>query len=72
MNRQDALEIAKTNHKAHIKANIETAFGRAPAYDEEAVFGYRHGWYTVGEFNFGSDEVTGEPYDYTQGGWAYL
>lgn len=72
MTRNEALEIAKANHAAHIKANIEVIFGRAPAYDELATYGYMHGWYRVGEFSFCQDEITGVPYDHTQGGWAYL
>lgn len=72
MTRNEALEIAKTNHAAHIKANIAFMFKRGPAVDEKKDFGYRHGWYKVGEFSFCQDEITGVAYDHTQGGWAYL
>lgn len=72
MTRTEALEIAKVNHAAHIRANIEFMFKRGPAVDELGQFGYRHGWYKVGEFCFCQDEITGTPYDHTQGGWAYL
>ena len=71
MTRNEALAIAKTNYSAHRKAVIDHLFGRTPTLDE-ASFGYRHGWYYVGKFTFNQDEITGQPYDHNQGGWAYL
>ena len=72
MTRNEALEIARINREAHLIAQIETAFRRAPEFDELTKYGYFHGWYGVGEFNFRDDEVSGQPYDATQGGWAFL
>lgn len=72
MTRTEALEIARRNHAANTKERIEVLFRGAPEYDEHAKYGYRHGWYTVGEFCFSTDEITGVPYDHTQGGWAFL
>ena len=72
MTRTEALEIARANYAANTKANIDFTFGRAPAYDAFALYGYRHGWYYAGGFCFSTDEITGVPYDHTQGGWAYL
>ena len=71
MTREAALEIAKANYPAHRKSVIDALFGRAPAVNEFENFGYRHGWYYVGDFCFCQTEVTGEPYDHSQGGWAY-
>jgi hypothetical protein len=72
MTRNEALEIAKANYAAHTAADIANMFNGGPAFDALAQFGYRHGWYRVGEFNFREDEVTGEAYDPTQGGWAFI
>lgn len=72
MTRDDALSLAKVNHAAHQKAVIENLFRGAKLPDELLAFGYRHGWYTVGDHCFCQDEITGTPYDHTQGGWAYL
>lgn len=75
MTRTEALEVARTNYKAHRAAVIAHMFGRTPGSIESEIderHGYRHGWYTVGEFCFITDEITGVPYDHTQGGWAYL
>lgn len=72
MTRNEALKIAKVNHEAHLKATIDHAFGRGPKVNELETFGYRHGWYAVGDYSFCQDEITGVPYDHTQGGWAYL
>ena len=71
MNRNEALEIARANYKAHSAARIAEMFKGGPTVNE-AAFGYRHGWYQVGEFNFNQEEITGVEYDYNQGGWAYL
>jgi hypothetical protein len=75
MTRNEALEIAKANHKSHHKAIVDLMFGRTPGAVEAEIdqtHGYRHGWYRVAEFSFDTDEITGVPYDHTQGGWAYL
>lgn len=71
MNRNQALKIAKQNYQAHSAARIACDFKGGPAVNETS-FGYRRGWYTVGEFSFNTTDVTGQPYDVTQGGWAYL
>jgi hypothetical protein len=72
MTRNEALEVAKANHAAHLKARIDHMFGRSSIEPDDAKYGYLHGWYRVGDFNFNQDEITGQPYDHTQGGWAYL
>lgn len=75
MTRNEALEIAKTTYAAHRKAIIDLMFGRTTGTTEAEIdqrHGYRHGWYSVGEFSFCSEQITGIPYDHTQGGWAYL
>ena len=72
MNRTEKLEIAKQRHAAFTKANIDRLFGRGPDFDEYAEFGRRHGWYHVNGECFSVEQVTGENYDITQGGWAHL
>jgi hypothetical protein len=72
MTRNEALEIAKANHKAHVAADIAEMFHNGPEFNAETQFGYRHGWYMVGDFSFNGEDVTGIPYDITQGGWAHL
>jgi len=83
MNRTEALEIARANLKAHGVANIDFTFkvwatmtdivAREQAQrDLDARFGYKHGWYMVGEFSFNREMLTGEKYDTTQGGWAFI
>lgn len=71
MTRAEALEIAKTVRADCMKARIDFMFGRTTSFNE-ADYGYKHGWYTIGDYNFNDDEITGIPYDHTQGGWAYL
>ncbi len=72
MSREQSLEIAKTNHAAHMAADIANMFKGGPAFDAWAEFGYRHGWYIVGEHSFCLEDITGEKYDATQGGWAFI
>lgn len=75
MTRNEALAIAKVSYEAHRKAIIDHTFGRTPGSieaDIDQAHGYRHGWYSVGEFSFCPEQITGVPYDHTQGGWAYL
>lgn len=72
MTREQALEVAKTNRVAHQAADIANLFKGGPAFDAQAEFGYRHGWYMVGDYSFCLEDITGEKYDITQGGWAYI
>jgi hypothetical protein len=72
MTRTEALEIARANHKAHTAADIAHMFKGGPAFDAFAEYGYRHGWYTVGEYSFNMEDVTGDKYDITQAGWAFI
>jgi len=72
MTRNEALVIAKQNYAAHSKADIEHLFKGGPAFDALADYGYRHGWYRVEEHSFCNDELSGVPYDITQGGWAFI
>lgn len=64
MTRQEALAVATAKFHAMIAARINNEFKGGPAVNE-AAFGYRHGWVSVGEFNFGTDEMIGpnnQPY----------
>jgi hypothetical protein len=72
MTRNEALAIARSNRAAYIKAEIEFMFGRGPAVSNDAFGTSGKGWFHAGEFNFSEDEITGEQYDFTQGGLAYL
>lgn len=72
LTREQAFEVAKKNYAAHQKADIANLFHNGPAFDAFAKFGYRNGWYHVGEFCFSQAEITGEAYDFTQCGLAYL
>ena len=73
MNRQAKLEIARRNHAAFRKAEIENLFrGGADPRNDAARYGYRSGWFYVGETAFSVEEITGQGYDITQGGWAHL
>lgn len=72
MTRIEALEIAKQKYAAYQKADIEEMFGRGPAFDGFKEYGYRHGWIIVEEYSFNNEDLTGIPYDATQGGFAYL
>lgn len=83
MTRTEAFQVAKSNRAAHSIAQIRFTFdvwatmtdiaAREEAQSQiDAAHGYRHGWYKVGEYSFGQDEITGETYDATQGGWAFL
>ena len=79
MTRSEALEIAKRNRTARMNEFLKELH-RDPssknlnAFDLRSVkaYGYRHGWYRVGEFMFNSEDVTGQKYDITQGGWAFV
>lgn len=78
-----AMITALANLRAHSKASIDFTMNvwahmtdieaRAAAQkDLDDSYGYRHGWYRVGDFCFSREELTGEKYDITQGGWAHL
>ena len=71
MTRNEALTQAKSNHAAHLAWMIQNGF-RCDYDHEMTAFGFKHGWYQVGEFNFCDEQVTGNAYDITQGGWAFL
>ena len=83
MTRNEALEVARANLKAHGKASIDFTMNvwvkmtdieaREKAQrDLDDSFGFRHGWYSVGEHSFNREMLTGEKYDSTQGGWAFI
>ena len=72
MTRNEALAIAKTNYEAHTAADIANLFKGGRSFDALAEFGYRHGWYLVGDFSFCLEDITGDKYDITQGGWAFV
>jgi len=71
MTRNEALQIAKANRTAHMNADCENGYRKDLWEQYQRDFGYRHGWYRVGEFNFCHEDLTGEKYDITQGGWAF-
>ena len=62
---------AANRFKAYDAAMIEHLFRDAPEPKNED-FGYLHGWIMVDGENFNREMATGEKYDITQGGWAYL
>lgn len=75
MTRAEALEIAKANQKAYHAADWANMRNGGNGLDPATAlhdYGYRHGWFRVGEFNFDDAEITGIPYDSNQSGWAYL
>lgn len=72
MTRAEALAIAKTNYEARLARDIATGFANYDAAQDEATFGFRHGWYVVAGFSFNDEEVTGHKYDANQGGWAWV
>lgn len=72
MTREQAFEIAKRNYVNYQKADIENLFKRGPDFDAKADYGFSNGWFSVGEYSFSHDEVSGIPYDVTQGGWAFI
>lgn len=71
MTRHDALQIAKVRYAEFMKARTDADFGRGPE-PREADYGYRHGWMSVAGHSFNSEDLTGEKYDITQGGWAFI
>ncbi len=71
MTRNEALKIARANHKAYRHAIIENLFRKGPTV-EDTAYGYHHGWFSVGTFCFCDEEITGIAYDHTQGGWSHL
>jgi hypothetical protein len=71
INRQQALEVAKANHAARMALPFAERVWMQPA-EEESRFGYRQGWYLVGGFSISDEEITGQPYDSHQGGWAWV
>lgn len=79
MTREEALEVAKTNHAARMLEYVkelrrDPSNANLDAFDLRCVgtYGYRHGWYLIGGFSFNQDEITGQPYDINQGGWAWV
>lgn len=71
MERTAALEAAKKAHSNHMAVPFQERVWMKPE-EEFSRFGYRHGWYHVDSFAFNDEEITGDKYDSTQGGWAYL
>ena len=71
MDTTTALEIAKSNHAAHMALPFSQRVWMQPE-EEAARFGYKQGWYIVGEVSFSLEEISGVPYDSHQGGWAWV
>ena len=57
MTRTEAQAIARQTYAAYLAADIEHLFRGAPAPKGEE-YGYRHGWTTVGEFSFPSQDIS--------------
>lgn len=79
MDHSAALEVAKKNHAARMEEYVrelrrDPSNANLDAFDRRCVdaYGYRHGWYTIEGHSFNNEDVTGIPYDSTQGGWAWL
>ena len=82
MNRTEAFKVAQTNHaerRAAELAALHAAFAARTVVDYDAQdavaeqkWGYRLGWYIVGDFSFSESEVSGVSYDIHQGGWAWV
>ena len=74
--REQALKTAKANHTRRVQAEMENFRAGLVSnadYDRAAEgTGYRHGWYIVDSFSFSESEITGQPYDANQGGWAWV
>ncbi len=70
MTRNEALQIAQANRTQHLNAQSAAWRNDLPGLTaaQEAEYGYRHGWYKVGDFNFNTEDLTGVAYDITQGG----
>ena len=71
MTRLEALEVAKQQHTYRRSALRSYDYLNGPAVID-ADYGYRHGWYHVGDYHFSINEITDSSYDAEQGGWAYL
>lgn len=64
-------QIAAARFAAYDAAIIENLFRNGPAVND-ADFGYRHGWIMVEGESFNREMATGEKYDASQGGWAWV
>lgn len=71
ISRTTVLQIAKRLYAQYQAASIEHLFRGAPA-PVEADYCYRHGWIILCGLSFNNEDLTGIPYDATQGGWAHL
>lgn len=69
----EALAIAKKNYVAFIEHRLAVFHG-APECDEFAAFGYCNGWFWVPGYEraIALEDINGESFDFTQGGWAYM
>ena len=74
MTRDESLNIAKQNYKAYQDESLQDMKngGDGTVTDAYERFGYRYGWIVVGEFSFNHEDLTGEKYDPTQSGWAFI
>lgn len=71
ISRATALNLAKDLHAAYAAADLEHLFRGAPE-PVKADYCYRHGWIILCGHSFNHEDLTGQPYDSTQGGWAFL
>lgn len=63
MTRQEALAVAAAKFNEMNTALMNEWLGKGPKVDE-ASYGYRHGWMTVGEFSISTNEFApaNQPY----------
>ena len=66
-----AIETARALYAARIAAIIEQDFRNGPTVND-ANFNYKHGWIILDGQSFSHEMLTGEKYDITQGGWAFI
>ena len=67
----NALETARALYAARNAAIIEMDFRNGPAVND-ADFNYKHGWIILDGQSFNHEMLTGQAYDITQGGWAFI
>ena len=56
MTRTEAIAEAARRHRARGQALLACMYGRTGPLPNDADYGHRHGWYSVGEFDISTDE----------------
>jgi hypothetical protein len=67
----NTLEKARKLYAARTAALIEQDFRNGPVVND-ADFNFKHGWVVIDGQSFNHEMLTGEKYDITQGGWAFI